>query len=52
MPGLPTRGGDGGSSHVCASVVGAGPERGAYILPIHITKVIEPGGYAPEPARG
>ncbi|MBB5874160.1 3-oxoacyl-[acyl-carrier-protein] synthase-3 [Allocatelliglobosispora scoriae] len=32
---------------VCASVVGAGPERGAYILPVHIAKVIEPGGFVP-----
>ncbi len=28
---------------ICASVVGAGPERGAYVLPVRIATLIEPG---------
>jgi 3-oxoacyl-[acyl-carrier-protein] synthase-3 len=28
---------------ICASVVGAGPERGAYVLPVRVTTLMEPG---------
>ena len=28
---------------ICASVVGAGPERGAYVLPVRIAALVEPG---------
>lgn len=28
---------------VCVSVVGSGPERGAFILPVRVSKVVEPG---------
>jgi 3-oxoacyl-[acyl-carrier-protein] synthase-3 len=27
---------------ICVSVVGSGPERGAYVLPLNVAKVIEP----------
>ena len=28
---------------VCVSVVGSGPERGAYVLPLQIAKIVQPG---------
>ncbi|AGZ38992.1 3-oxoacyl-[acyl-carrier-protein] synthase III C-terminal domain-containing protein [Actinoplanes friuliensis] len=28
---------------ICVSVVGSGPERGAYVLPLRIAKIVEPG---------
>ena len=27
---------------ICVSVVGSGPERGAYVIPVQVAKVIEP----------